>query len=156
MKTFKIALLLLVAPMYSNAASTPEDCTAITNDKYRLKCYDKFFAEKDYVYQQRERTEHAEVQTPKPTESSEQNFGLENKVNRTSDSINSEIVGNFTKWQKGLEFTLTNGQVWKVVGSTTLYYPVKNAPITIEKGVFGSFYLSFKDLNKRLKVKRIK
>lgn len=154
MKTFKIALLVLIAPIYSHAASTPEDCTAITNDTYRLKCYDKFFAENKYVHTE-EKVSFDDSNTSKKKAESDV-FGLENRTKDKVKSIHSQAIGTFSKWKKGMSIELENGQEWKVIDTQSLYHPATNPKVTIERAFLGSFFMSFEDLNKRLKVKRVK
>ena len=63
-----------------------------------------------------------------------------------------DVTGRFT-------ISLNNGQVWQqVVGDTTAaqYHPGKTRSVTISRGSFGSYDLSFNDRNASFKVRRVR
>ena len=97
----------------------------------------------------------AVVATAKPEQFSVLDaFGQSDKVGL--QSIQSRLIGNFTSWQKGMKFTLENGQVWKVTSNRTGYKKMTNPAITITRGTFGSFDAKVEGLNTKAKVRRIK
>ena len=71
--------------------------------------------------------------------------------------INGTIAGTFDGWAaKGNLFTLTNGMIWQQDEKDSFYVePVENASITIEKGLFGRWYLSMVGHKSKVKVVRI-
>ncbi|WMS87435.1 hypothetical protein [Pleionea litopenaei] len=100
----------------------------------------------------------SEVASTKDTQSQREDyFGLENKMaEENGDTLQAKIVGKFSRWKKGMEITLDNGQVWEVISSRSLYHKVTDPKVVIERGAFGAFFLGFDDINTRLKVKRVK
>jgi hypothetical protein len=73
-------------------------------------------------------------------------------------AIHSSIDGEFRGWSgRGDRITLSNGQVWEVVDSTSrLKIRVDNPEVTIEPGAFNSWSLRVSGYNTRAKVRRIK
>ena len=82
-------------------------------------------------------------------------------VGRRSDStpdgpINSSIVGQFDGFGRGLRYTLENGQVWEQTDATRLEgVQMSNPGVTINPGVFGTWYLRVDGYNARAKVRRV-
>lgn len=72
-------------------------------------------------------------------------------------AIHSSIDGEFRGWGgRGDRITLSNGQVWEVVDSTSrLKIRVDNPTVIIEPGVFNSWSLRVVGYNTRAKVRRI-
>ncbi|GAA4356526.1 hypothetical protein [Kangiella marina] len=160
-KRIMILSSLLVISSSLQAASTPEDCAAITNDSKRLACYDNF------LKKQKQQREEAAAKPEKPAEkrepvlTAEQKFGAEKlkdpaKKPKSVNQIRSQAVGTYKRWKKGLPVTLENGQVWEITDYRSTYYKVKDPIITIEKGMFSSYLLEVEGLNQRFKAKRIK
>ncbi|WP_223670385.1 hypothetical protein [Kangiella shandongensis] len=155
-----------------NAASTAEDCAAITDDTKRLKCYDAFLkAQKSTEEAKPAKAAKPEVPQPpaapvkpepaEPELTAEERFGAEHldkadQDNGELDVIKSRALGLYKSWDKGLEVELENGQVWEITDSRSAYYKVKNPKIKVEKGLFGSYMLRIDGLNKGFRVKRVK
>jgi hypothetical protein len=59
-------------------------------------------------------------------------------------------------WNKGQRIELENGQVWEITNETNLFHKTTNPRVTIEKGLFSSFYLHIEGVSKSLKVQRIR
>ena len=72
------------------------------------------------------------------------------------ENIASRIVGPFTGWQPKSKITLENGQVWQIVDGSSGSYSLDNPAVSIERGVFGTFFLKIDGANRRPKVKRVK
>lgn len=96
------------------------------------------------------------------TEAQEERFG-EETLKRASESeedvmreIRTRIEGNFEGWKGETVFRLTNGQVWKQVDDKTFVVSEKDPEVSIQKGMFGTYYLSIKGYGARCKVKRVK
>ena len=163
------------------AASSAEDCSAITDDAKRLQCYDNFLksqkstpkeetpeptqqdgdvedgTKKDVV----ERKPTQPLETPEPELTAEDNFGAEQLSDDQSrdkqlDEIQSRAIGQFKSWKKGMIIELENGQYWEITDSRGAYHKINNPKITIEKGFFDSYLLGIEGLNKRFRVKRKK
>ncbi|MHC9510967.1 early set domain-containing protein [Kangiella sp. M94] len=159
---------------FATAASTPEDCAAITNDDKRLACYDQFLKgkkapakpeqaaqpEKPAKPAKPELPEQAQKPAPKPDVAAKKDkveeFGQERiKKEETLDKINATALGEFTDWEKGLQIQLDNGQVWEITDLRPGYYKVTNPTVTIEKGFMGSYNMNVEGRNKSYRVIRI-
>ncbi|AOE49517.1 hypothetical protein [Kangiella sediminilitoris] len=179
-----IKRIMILSALFSisfsiNAASTAEDCAAITDDTKRLQCYDAFLKSQK-AKQEESKSEVTQpeqtapikpapkpIAPPKPTApaepepTAEEKFGAE-KLEKSSeeskelDRIESRAKGNYKMWERGLEVKLENGQVWEITESRSSYHKVKNPKVTIEKGMFGSYFLRIEGLNKGFRVERIK
>lgn len=82
-------------------------------------------------------------------------FGLQKKRESASDELAATIVSVSKTALGKYKMTLDNGMVWQQTDST-IFLPREGDTVSIERGVLGSFYLSKSDLNKTVKVKRIK
>ncbi|PXF62467.1 hypothetical protein [Kangiella spongicola] len=164
---------LLTLSFGLNAASSIEDCSAISDNEKRLQCYDNFLQKKNNT--QTEPTKPTVEETVKPTKPVEaqepqpepqapkakpaDSFGQEQIKSSTKKEITeiqSRAIGKFKMWEKGLEVRLENGQVWEITDHRSAYHMVENPKISIEKGIFDSYLLGIEGLNKRFRVKRIK
>lgn len=75
----------------------------------------------------------------------------------SDEPIVSTLQGEFRGFQKGLQFTLDNGQVWEQTDSATLHGVRRTNPgVRITPGVMGVWYFQVDGANTRAKVKRIK
>ena len=84
-------------------------------------------------------------------------FGLERQAQQAQiESIQSRIVGTFRGWEAKSKITLENGQVWQITDGTRGVYSLESPAVTIERGVFGSFFLKIDGVNRSPKVKRLK
>lgn len=119
-----------------------QDCRRITEDPKRLACYDALIDTPSTQTQQ----------TPAPAAT----FGLEAKKNPDAPtSVQSRLQGNFIGWQGSTRFTLINGQVWQQAEPGDFHYEIESPMVSIEKGLFGGYFLRVEGLNKVLKVKRV-
>jgi hypothetical protein len=70
--------------------------------------------------------------------------------------IRSRIKGTVSGWEPGTEFTLENGQVWKVLkGSLTLRAPVDAPEVLVVPGVAGRWFLQVDEDLPKARVYRI-
>lgn len=140
-------------------AANPHDCVAVDADTQRLACYDAVFG--------RHTTVPADATTPQPpaaaATTAAHDFGAEQLPRSATDkpqapeTIQAHIKGNFEGWAPKTRFTLDNGQIWQVADDRSVYSrPTMNPRVTLEKGMFGAYYLSIDGLNARAKVKRIR
>ena len=151
-------------------------CSEISNSDDRLDCYDTVAnyykntskalspdilpisstnpEQKKPVVQEKPSSSVDLTQDQGTTPSAEQRFG---QLDRDGiESIESNLIGEFTKWEKGMLLKLENGQVWKVLSRKTGYKKMVNPKVTISKGFFGSYNAEVEGLNAKAKVKRIK
>ncbi|WP_420934806.1 hypothetical protein ACOJR9_02290 [Alteromonas sp. A081] len=84
-------------------------------------------------------------------------FGLSKK--RTPVDEVSEVALTIAELSKGIRgeqvITFSNGSQWQQVDTAFLKLETGQS-VTIEKGLFGTFFLGVEGLNTRLKVKRLK
>jgi hypothetical protein len=70
--------------------------------------------------------------------------------------INSNIMGLFSGWDGQTVFKLENGMIWAQADKDKFYTrDLQNPAVTIEKGFFGSWYMSVEGYNSKCKVRRI-
>jgi hypothetical protein len=74
-----------------------------------------------------------------------------------SDRVSSRLMGSFRGWTGSTEFQLQNGQVWRQTGGGELAgVSLEEPEVTIEQGIFGTWYLRVEGYNSRAKVKRVR
>ncbi|HUR42160.1 MAG TPA: hypothetical protein VM240_13425 [Verrucomicrobiae bacterium] len=138
-----VALLVLMAPA---AGANIQQCAAVDDPTARLACYDALAG--------RPAAPAAALPAPAP---SPNDFGK--PVPRADEvaSIESRIVGTLRQWQRGTRVKLDNGQVWKVTGDESGYYPSvpDNPEVVITKGFFGGYWLELKAVGRKIKVQRV-
>lgn len=70
--------------------------------------------------------------------------------------IVARIKGDFDGWRGKTVFELDNGMVWRQVEQDILGIRSRSNPqVTIEPGLFGSWYLKLEGVNRRIQVKRV-
>jgi len=79
----------------------------------------------------------------------------EKKAASTSEHVSSRIAGEFKGWRPGTTLTLENGQQWRVSDDSALTVPrgLDRPNVTIEPGMFGSWWLRVEGYNTAAKVK---
>lgn len=84
-------------------------------------------------------------------------FGLEHKRDLASEA--SEITVTISSFDKNSRdkhtITFSDGSIWRQTDDTYLKLQ-EGQVVSIERGLFGAFFLSVEGLNKRMKVKRVK
>src|SRR5690606_27293797 len=76
---------------------------------------------------------------------------------RNPDRIESRIMGTFDGWSGSTTFSLENGQVWRQAQDDRFVVPdMENPAVTIEKGLFGAYFLKVEGYGSRVKVRRVK
>lgn len=74
----------------------------------------------------------------------------------SEDAVRSRLLGSFRGWSGNTVFRLENGQVWQQTGGGALAGVSLESPtVSIERGLFGAWYLRVEGYNSRAKVKRI-
>lgn len=154
------------------------ECRAVTDSAARLACYDALVdqfpkpAAADAVSASPSApagvaepavqaiAPQPSVAAPTPVVAATQTpaeFGLERQAQQAQiESIQSRIVGTFRGWEAKSKITLENGQVWQIADGTRGVYSLESPAVTIERGVFGTFFLKIDGVNRSPKVKRLK
>lgn len=142
-------------------------CANISNSLERLVCYDRLSADVNNFAEQALRTVISptvrEVTAPKPATpkpsvtkpiaTDADTFG---KTVKTDDSMTGTIASIKTGRNNMLTITLENGQVWQQTKSEDRARLKAQQVVTLEKGFFGSIYLTAEGSNRRVAVKRLK
>jgi hypothetical protein len=136
---------LLLALLGATGAALADDaallaCRNLADGAARLACYDAIPA------------------GSRPAAAAAQSFGLEQKKpEEPARSIESTIVGTVSGWGPATLFTLANGQVWKVVDSSSAdLAPVSNPSVKIVRNMFGTMFLEIEGTNASPKVRRVR
>ncbi|PAJ71805.1 hypothetical protein CJF42_24755 [Pseudoalteromonas sp. NBT06-2] len=157
MKKLTLSLLVLLsANSFAQEVNTQalKACSMIENDFKRLVCYDQIIAGKSI--------DVSNVKMPikteqKKVESKTDKFGLEHK--NISVNAEKEQVAAVKKVKESLHgeliVTLTNGQVWRQLGTNDFRVKADNEVI-IMRGALNSFLLKKMGSNKTIRVKRVK
>lgn len=153
MKTTQ-ALPLLLALLGASGAALADDagllaCRKLGEPGARLACYDALPAGAANA---------VAAPAPAPAPSPEQSFGLETV--RRSDApnrIDSTLQGTIEGWGPTTQFTLANGQVWKVSdGSSASLERSVNPRVRLVRNVFGTTFIEFEGTNNSAKVRRVR
>jgi hypothetical protein len=158
-------LLILASPF--GIANTLLDklslCTKNKDDTQRLACYDEVVDKnvntqpKQYKVKHQAPLQDITTEQEDNTNQQQAEFGQENDL-RSKGFIN-QLQATINKIEKTvygkLVITLDNQQVWRQTDSTRLNLR-KNNVIIIERGAFGSFFISKENANKRIRAKRMR
>ncbi|NGY05831.1 hypothetical protein [Solimonas terrae] len=154
-----LAAALLLAPGLAAHAADPAACTRLSDAAARLNCYDAAFGRGTDQDGAPAAVPSAPARSSPPAPAE---FGAE-QLPAPADkppevrAIKVHIRGNFEGWEPKTRFELDNGQVWEVVDDKSVYCkPTLNPEVSIEKGVFGSYFLRVEGLNARAGIRRIK
>lgn len=121
-------------------------CAGITDATARLACYDALAGQ---------------AATPAapttPATPAAQNFGLPPPAPAEETSITAHLSSPLEELNKGLLIALDNGQAWQCTESAGAYSGTIRAgtEVTVSKGFFGGYRMSFKHGPAPLKVKRV-
>ncbi|WP_143732686.1 hypothetical protein [Microbulbifer sp. GL-2] len=132
-----VLFTLLTGSVYANSINKQlKACSEIMQDSDRLVCYDGL----SNSLEQR----------------AEQDFGQELKqVSEAPESIEAKIAN----IQKGAYdkkiITLDNGQIWKQNDSARTHWSSGDR-VTVERALFGSFFMKLADGGRKMRVKRLK
>ncbi len=176
---FAIIIIISLLPLSVINAETSLNseltkCAAISHDLQRLACYDALsgMPSSSHVEALNKKSsaatanksndniavahsQNSSANNVQSTQSTNE-FGLKKKSGEI-ESITSFIPGKFKGWKNGDEFTLANGQVWKIKDSNgELYHLATNPKVTISKGMFSSFRIKMEGVNKSARVQRVK
>jgi hypothetical protein len=150
-----------------------EKCRNTDDSLKRLICYDgvakslnQYEGVNEQVSQLKAYKPNNSAQTrPRPAQVGQQpvpskpgnDFGLEHKRDLTKETSEITVTINTVKKNPRDKYVLTfsDGSVWQQTDRTHLKLEEGQA-VSVERGLFGSFFLSVEGLNKRIKVKRVK
>lgn len=98
--------------------------------------------------------------TSAPTPTPEQRFGMESVKKaepETPKFIESTIPGVLTGWGPTTQFTLANGQVWRVVDDSHAdLTPMHDVQVRVVRNFFGTTFLEIAGTNNSPKVRRVR
>jgi len=163
MRTILLATTLCAVSSAALAAEK-KDCTAIADPAARLACYDENNRNMPVPPEPAPApaapapAEGAAAGAPAPAAAADAEFGKTRKEPAAErQSIRARILGKVTYWERGTEFRLDNGQVWKAIDQDSGNYPSipENPEVRISRGLFGAFWLEIVAVNARIKVRRV-
>ena len=139
-------------------------CLELIDPADRLECYDKSLSRKKQENDKELVTREVKDIQPKRKVVQENLFGrrggdLEEVIAETQSIVIpnelSNVVVKVSRYAADkYTLTLKNGQRWKVLEPTRKGYFKKDQTVSISKGLFGSYEVNIKNLNKKFKVKR--
>ncbi|MFL6657502.1 MAG: hypothetical protein ACJ8GW_05485 [Massilia sp.] len=151
MKKF-LLLMLVCAPVLADDSLLT--CRAIKEANARLACYDGL-AIAPVATRPVATTMAAAPAVAAPTrKEQEQAFGLAAKPSPVTQ-IESVLPGKFEGWGPNTQFTLANGQVWRVADDSSAVVYGTNLKVTLERGSFGTTFMIIEGTNRSPKVKRL-
>jgi hypothetical protein len=153
--TMKSLLLLLLAsgPALADDASVLQ-CRNLKDAAPRLACYDNIVVPAARPVQAAAPTPAGAAATATSVKAAEQSFGLPEKS--VVDAIESSIPGKFEGWGPNQQFTLANGQVWRISDGSSAYIVANDVKVRIEKGMFKSMVMKIQGVNQSPSVRRVK
>lgn len=176
-KTLLTLSSLMLLPVSAVHAETIGDalakCSKEGNSLQRLVCYDRVVKDINQYSGLEESIRRgypvpaANAATPAtpakpampsaPAAKAENEFGLEHKqpIGDDVDSMSGAISSLDRTLRGKYVITLDNGTVWEQTDSDKLKLK-DGETVTIERGILGAFYLTRSDVDRRMKVKRIK
>lgn len=151
----KSLLLLLLAsgPALADDASVLQ-CRNLKDAAPRLACYDSIVVPAARPVQAAAPTPASAAATATSVKAAEQSFGLPEKS--VVDAIESAIPGKFEGWGPNQQFTLANGQVWRISDGSSAYIVANDVKVRIEKGMFKSMVMKIQGVNQSPSVRRVK
>ena len=153
-----LLLILASGPVLASDASLLQ-CRGVTEAGARLACYDAIPVGRAAPAVAVAAAPAAAPVAPAPAsaataaKAAEQSFGLPQKVDL--ESIESTIPGKFEGWGPNQQFTLANGQVWRIADGSSAYYVAKDVKVKIHKKTFTN-YMTIEGVNQTPNVRRVK
>jgi len=151
-----ILLLLATGPALADDASVLQ-CRNLKDAAPRLACYDAIA-----IPAARPAAASTPVAAAMPgaapvaasIKAAEQSFGLPEKSE--VEAIESTIPGKFEGWGPNQQFTLANGQVWRISDGSSAYHVANDVKVRIEKSTFRSNTMTIQGMNQKPSVRRVK
>jgi hypothetical protein len=162
-----IALPLLLAANAALADDTAsadgaiQHCRSLSDAGARLACYDAIpLTRAGAPVPAVSHAAPAPARASAPAPTPEQSFGLDAVKKAEPEPpkfIESTIPGTFSGWGPSTQFTLANGQVWRVVdGSEAVLSPMHDPQVKITRNFFGTNFLEIQGTNNSPKVRRVR
>lgn len=141
-------------PARADLVSDMHQCANIKYGRDRLRCFDALASD---LHKYIAPPPVAGEPVAKPPVARKTDFGMEHELAKaTPQSVRASISGPFKGWSGKTEFKLDNGQVWRQLVSGKFRVNLDSPKVTIEKGMFGGYYLKVDGYNKTVRVRRIK
>lgn len=142
---------VIVTSLLTSSVALADDagllrCRTIGDAALRLACYDALVPST------------LTPSTPVPPVDPAATFGRERQAEpsvASPESIDTYILGVFEGWQPRTRIRLANGQVWQVTDDSKGAYRLVDPPVTLRRGMLGSFFLELTGQNRSIKVRRI-
>jgi hypothetical protein len=147
MKPLLLLILLASSPAFASDDAVLT-CRNLKDPGPRLACYDGI------VLPAKTAAATVVPATPAAVKAAEQSFGQQQKAVVTA--IESTIPGKFEGWEPNQQFTLANGQVWKIVDGSSAYFVGNDIKVRIEKGMFSAHFMKFEGHSQYPSVRRVK
>ncbi|SHH17790.1 hypothetical protein [Massilia sp. CF038] len=147
MKPLLLVMLLASTPAFADDAAVLT-CRNLKDPALRLACYDGISVAAKPL------AKATEPASPAAIKAAEQSFGQPQKA--VINAIESTIPGKFEGWEPNQQFTLANGQVWKIVDGSSAYFVGNDVKVRIEKGSFSAMFMKIEGSTQYPTVRRVK
>ena len=171
-----MAIVLVGAAGADDLSEELQRCAQLENAEVRLACYDALARISASRAPQADAASSPEgssgngasatapvspKQEQEPEPESDQSlaqrvFGLLPGTSAGENKIESRVVGEVKKLQRGTRFELENGQVWQQTEQTARNYRATNPKVEIKEGFMNSYRMRLEGLNARIRVRRVK
>lgn len=84
----------------------------------------------------------------------EARFGLD-KTPEAAPAITSRIPGTFEGWDGNSRIRLANGQVWRIVDSSSVSVYLQEPAVRVERTVFGGYRMEIQGVKTAPRVQRV-
>ncbi|MFY7857772.1 MAG: hypothetical protein ACOVQT_16640 [Rubrivivax sp.] len=162
-----LAVLLTVLGAAAQAQPTGlQRCPTIEDPVARLACYDAAMPPTGAAARSlpattgapasRDTATAATAAAPDRRPTGAAAFGLPERPDANAvQSIESVTVAGFRQWGPNSRIRLENGQVWQVVDGSSGALLNPPSKVTITKGVWGAYFMTFQERNFSPKVRRL-
>ena len=147
MKPLLLLILLASSPAFASDDAVLA-CRNLKDATQRLACYDGI------VLPAKSAPAAAAPATPAAVKAAEQSFGQPQKA--VVNAIESTIPGKFEGWEPNQQFTLANGQVWRISDGSSAYFVGNDVKVRIEKGAFSAHFMKIEGSSQYPSVRRVK
>jgi hypothetical protein len=147
MKPLLLVLLLASTPAFADDAAVLT-CRNLKDSTLRLACYDGI------VLPVKPAASAAAPPSAAAVKAAEQSFGQQQKA--VVSAIESTIPGKFEGWEPNQQFTLANGQVWKIADGSSAFFVGNDLKVRIEKGSFSAHFMKIEGSSQYPTVRRVK
>lgn len=150
MKPLLLLILLASSPAFANDDAVLT-CRNLNDPAQRLACYDGIVIPAKTAA----RGAAPAAASPAAIQAAEQSFG-QRQPKVSVNAIESTIPGKFEGWEPNQQFTLANGQVWKIVDGSSAFFVGNDVKVRIEKGAFTAHFMKIEGSTLYPSVRRVK